>query len=198
MGPPSNIEAATIRVPKRAYQACVRCRRRKARCIVDGPAEEPNISCLRCRRERKPCVFTVERSQPQSTPPTHREMDTRPQRELPPLNELADRVSNTVVSTQTDALNLLFQAAETYNATELSARSTEPATGSLNPGLNLPPFNEWLFPSSPPMECSTESLRVFSKLKFVKKRWLTAQEAVTYVRLYVWFLTIITSAFMGK
>jgi hypothetical protein len=45
---------------KRAYKACINCRQRKAKCILDP--EELKPPCQRCKREMRECVFRSERS----------------------------------------------------------------------------------------------------------------------------------------
>jgi hypothetical protein len=49
---------------KRAYKACINCRQRKAKCILDtGPdGGELKPPCQRCKREMRECVFRSERS----------------------------------------------------------------------------------------------------------------------------------------
>ncbi|KAH6976036.1 hypothetical protein BKA56DRAFT_552471 [Ilyonectria sp. MPI-CAGE-AT-0026] len=47
-----------IRDFRRVYKACELCRRKKIRCVVEGPG----TSCLRCLRELTECVFSPERS----------------------------------------------------------------------------------------------------------------------------------------
>ncbi len=153
-------DGAPPRAPKRAYQACNPCRKRKARCMReerrDGTFDD---SCVRCKRERKQCVFTAERSekptrhgrafstQNQSLSPSQRSarglgQDRTNSKETrtfqPPVprhgsaadlptsavaqpqfgstgGDLTERVAHTVVSNQTDALNLLFEAADGYH-----------------------------------------------------------------------------------
>lgn len=230
---------------KRAYQACARCRQRKARCLIpDGPPPSPNspLSCMRCRREHKTCVFAAERTrkssahdpspQPQNQTRTHPLRGTRarynreergwdPRRDTngngdqnrqptsehqaatsvgqgaSPIDTLPDRVSRAVVSTQADALNLLFEAAEAYHTTDTSvttAQAGQSAAGGCNPHGNLvetprshvPVTEHWLHPAdNDGFVVSPDSVWIFGKLKFVKKRWLSAQEAATYVHLCV-------------
>lgn len=47
---------------KRAYQACINCRRRKVKCIIecdkDG-LQQP--TCVRCKRELRLCAFNADR-----------------------------------------------------------------------------------------------------------------------------------------
>ncbi|PVI08610.1 hypothetical protein DM02DRAFT_510378 [Periconia macrospinosa] len=48
---------------KRAYKACINCRQRKAKCILDAnPEGELKPPCQRCKREMRDCVFRSERS----------------------------------------------------------------------------------------------------------------------------------------
>ncbi|KPM35711.1 hypothetical protein AK830_g10868 [Neonectria ditissima] len=47
-----------VRDFRRVYKACELCRRKKIRCVVDGPGK----ACLRCQRELTECVFSPERS----------------------------------------------------------------------------------------------------------------------------------------
>lgn len=230
---------------KRAYQACARCRQRKARCLIpDGPPPSPNspLSCMRCRREHKTCVFAAERTrkssahdpstQPQNQTRTHPLRATRarsnqeergwdPRRDndhngtqnrqptsehqaptgvgqgASPIDTLPDRVSRTVVSTQADALNLLFEAAEAYHTTDAAAATAQAGQSTASSGhphgnlvetprSHAPVTEHWLHPAdNDGFVVSPESVWVFGKLKFVKKRWLTAEEAATYVHLCV-------------
>ena len=155
---------------KRAYKACINCRQRKAKCILDpGPAGELKPPCQRCKREMRECVFRSERSwvkrrkpgearaeetaveessvpnparpvmhQSPNNPPTvsipgnigtpiespHRR---RSESILSPATlrrvssskpDLAHSVMRTVVSSGSDALNLLFEAANHRDALE--------------------------------------------------------------------------------
>jgi hypothetical protein len=45
---------------KRAYKACINCRQRKAKCILEPDELKP--PCQRCKREMRECVFRSERS----------------------------------------------------------------------------------------------------------------------------------------
>ncbi|KAH9230331.1 hypothetical protein K456DRAFT_55438 [Colletotrichum gloeosporioides 23] len=55
--PPAENERP-IRNFRRTYKACKLCRRKKIRCITDGPGK----SCMRCKRELRECIFPAERS----------------------------------------------------------------------------------------------------------------------------------------
>ncbi|KAH8703392.1 hypothetical protein BGW36DRAFT_369267 [Talaromyces proteolyticus] len=238
-------DSTTVKLPTRAYQACVRCRRRKARCIVPEAASGSRTACLRCTRERKECVFTAERSRKRSAyspqhpnqarihianaaesshfgaadshlnveqPPCSQSSPTATpprsetnRREAPsissqlqtesPATELLDRVTHTVLYNQTDALNLLFEAAEAHHSNDGSARrirseidgsdayrsSMSEQQGGL---LSASSTSQRVFQTFPVAQPSDAAVRAFGKLKFVRKRWLTAQEAITYVELF--------------
>jgi hypothetical protein len=101
-----------------------------------------------------------------------------------------------MVSNQTDALNLLFEAAEAYHTNGAPIRPAAeagPPSGiqiepHLDVGANPYPSTHtgtWRFPTYDLLPFPEETLKAFSKLKFVRKRWITAQEAATYVELYV-------------
>ncbi|KAL6791075.1 hypothetical protein J3E68DRAFT_411888 [Trichoderma sp. SZMC 28012] len=48
---------------KRAYQACINCRRRKVKCIMECNGQGLlQASCTRCRRELRHCTFSAERN----------------------------------------------------------------------------------------------------------------------------------------
>lgn len=245
---PSDAAAAAIKIPRRAYQACVRCRQRKARCLIPDPPPGADPVCMRCKRERKECVFTAERSRRQSsrhagqgeeeesrasrvystsragtTGGSTSQWDQRsqtllghngssnhisgstatangisPQQNDPPLGDLTDRVTRTVVSNQTEALNLLFEAAEVYHAGDSATRPTANDVESLDVNadsnsVRTPGFNsarhskgwEWAYSAENVVQPPPEVVQTFARLKFVKKRWLTAQEGATFVDLYV-------------
>jgi hypothetical protein len=119
-----------------------------------------------------------------------------------PLSEstaaaLTDRAACTMVSNQTDALNLLFEAAEAYHTNGASIRPAAwagpPSDIQIEPrldvGANSYPSTHtgtWRFPTYELLPFPEETLKTFSKLNFVRKRWITAQEAATYVELYVY------------
>ncbi|KAL6812601.1 hypothetical protein V8C40DRAFT_277720 [Trichoderma camerunense] len=194
---PPDAAAAAIKIPRRAYQACVRCRQRKARCLIPDPPPGADPVCMRCKRERKECIFTAERSQKQSARHATTEQSIHPQQNDSPLSDLTDRVTRTVVSNQSEALNLLFEAAEVYHTSDSAARPTANDEESLhantdNNSVRTPGFNssrlskgwEWAYPAENVVQPPPEVIQAFSRLKFVKKRWLTAQEAATFVILF--------------
>ncbi|KAK4068187.1 transcriptional regulator family: Fungal Specific TF [Trichoderma harzianum] len=244
---PPDAAAAAIKIPRRAYQACVRCRQRKARCLIPDPPPGADPVCMRCKRERKECIFTAERSQKQSarhasqaegeenqtsnvyatsrngttggstsqwgqrsqtllgddgssshlSGSTATGQSINPQQNDSPLSDLTDRVTRTVVSNQSEALNLLFEAAEVYHTSDSAARPAANDAESLdvntdNNSVRTPGFNssrlskgwEWAYPAENVVQLLPEVIQAFSRLKFVKKRWLTAQEAATFVILF--------------
>lgn len=157
---------------KRAYKACINCRQRKAKCILDpAPGGELKPPCQRCKREMRECVFRSERSwvkrrkpgeareqveetaatdgKASNTNGSSTSRDSPAQRTLsisghvttptdtphgrrsdimsPPAlirrvstsqPDLAHSVMRTVVSSGSDALNLLFEAAHHRDAIE--------------------------------------------------------------------------------
>jgi hypothetical protein len=162
---------------KRAYKACINCRQRKAKCILDaGPGGELKPPCQRCKREMRECVFRSERSwvkrrkpgeardenageemgisssngpifhQPSPAPaprpvsvprhvtvPTDSPHSRHSESLLSPATlrrgsaskpDLAHSVMRTVVSSGSDALNLLFEAAHHREALEDQEQST--------------------------------------------------------------------------
>jgi len=47
---------------KRAYQACINCRIRKVKCIIEYNEEgRLQTSCTRCKRELRKCTFSADR-----------------------------------------------------------------------------------------------------------------------------------------
>lgn len=59
---------------KRAYQACINCRRRKVKCIMECNSQGLlQASCTRCRRELRHCTFSAERNS-QTNPQDARDM----------------------------------------------------------------------------------------------------------------------------
>ncbi|KAK4060031.1 uncharacterized protein Triagg1_10910 [Trichoderma aggressivum f. europaeum] len=128
---------------------------------------------------------------------TSMEQSSNSQQKDSPLGDLTDRVTRTVVSSQSEALNLLFEAAEVYHSSDSAARPTannaEPLDVSADgDSVRTPGFNsvrlskgwEWAYPAENVVQPQPEVIQAFARLKFVKKRWLTAQEAATFVNLF--------------
>jgi hypothetical protein len=161
---------------KRAYKACINCRQRKAKCILDYTSDgQLKPPCQRCKREMRECVFRSERSwvkrrkpgeardsEDNSTehhvtlpPETNRAQQVSSQHRTPlsaqPISphdsvhtrrsdmmspptpahlrrvsyaqpDLSHSVMRTVVSSGSDAMHLLFEAAHHRDALENQAR----------------------------------------------------------------------------
>jgi hypothetical protein len=119
-----------------------------------------------------------------------------------PRTHLTDRVTHTVVRNQVDALNLLFEAAEVYHTNDGAAGSTSNNIGEIGDSRDVPDVlsaldgnsthspedqatNRWHVSAYTIKEPTKTALEIFSGLKFVQKRWLTAQSAISYVELSV-------------
>ena len=101
-------------------------------------------------------------------------------------NGLTDTVMRTIVSSGNDALNLLFRAAEQQNAESPEHQAPGPLISHVNGEFSTPktafrmatgPVH--LSKASPPV------LEVWAALRFTRMGWFAAEEAVTYVDLYV-------------
>ncbi|KAL5383471.1 hypothetical protein DPSP01_005870 [Paraphaeosphaeria sporulosa] len=228
---------------KRAYKACINCRQRKAKCILDTtPEGELKPPCQRCKREMRECIFRSERSWVKrrkpgeardEDPPTehhvnipsgtngaqqisnlhrastsaqsmspHDSVHTRLSDMMsPPAHlrristaqpDLSHSVMRTVVSSGSDALNLLFEAAHHRDALENQARvesqaQDTPRSGtSYNLGPDGQPSSPFTFKAQPVQmsQPSPETLRVWTTCRFVQMGWFSAHEAVTYVDLF--------------
>ncbi|KAH7073944.1 hypothetical protein BKA63DRAFT_44711 [Paraphoma chrysanthemicola] len=104
--------------------------------------------------------------------------------------DLAHSVMRTVVSSGSDALNLLFEAANHRDAIDNAEQSGSQAYETPRSG----PSGYEGVPSSPfhtfraqPVQMSTpspETLKVWTACRFVQMGWFSAHEAVTYVDLF--------------
>ncbi|CAI6333894.1 unnamed protein product [Periconia digitata] len=229
---------------KRAYKACINCRQRKAKCILDANSEgELKPPCQRCKREMRECVFRSERSwvkrrkpgeardvEPNAaddappttqgigagvTPPTARPLSIpgyinspaesphsrRSESLLSPATlrrvstsqpDLAHSVMRTVVSSGSDALNLLFEAAHHRDAIENQEQANSQAyetpqsgTSGYGQGRDVP-ASPFTFKAQPVQmsQPSAEILKVWTSCRFVQMGWFSAHEAVTYVDLF--------------
>lgn len=106
--------------------------------------------------------------------------------------DLAHSVMRTVVSSGSDALNLLFEAAHHRDAME--AQEQQSGSQSYETPRSGPTGYENGMPASPfhtfraqPVQMSTpssETLKVWTACRFVQMGWFSAHEAVTYVDLF--------------
>lgn len=104
--------------------------------------------------------------------------------------DLAHSVMRTVVSSGSDALNLLFEAAHHRDAIDNQEQSGSQAyeTPRSGPsgfdGVPSSPFHTF---RAQPVQMSTpspETLKVWTSCRFVQMGWFSAHEAVTYVDLF--------------
>jgi hypothetical protein len=105
--------------------------------------------------------------------------------------DLAHSVMRTVVSSGSDALNLLFEAAHHRDAIDSQEQSGSQAYETPRSG---PSGYDNGVPSSPfhtfraqPVQMSTpspETLKIWTSCRFVQMGWFSAHEAVTYVDLF--------------
>jgi hypothetical protein len=105
--------------------------------------------------------------------------------------DLAHSVMRTVVSSGSDALNLLFEAANHHDAIDNQEQSGSqsyetPRSGpsGYDPGVPESPFHTF---RAQPVQMSTpspETLKVWTSCRFVQMGWFSAHEAVTYVDLF--------------
>lgn len=97
----------------------------------------------------------------------------------PHNGRLADAVMRTVVSSENDALRLLFQAAEQNH-------DSSPAYNSIRPEQEARLADHYT-PSTQAAESidlsrsGTDALLIWGAFRFTKMGWLTAQEAITYM-----------------
>ncbi|KAF2159501.1 hypothetical protein M409DRAFT_70956 [Zasmidium cellare ATCC 36951] len=189
---------------RRAYKACLHCRKRKSRCDLGGQNGPP---CQRCRHELRECIIPEERAWPKATSnlATTRRLDAaemsstapakKPRLEKPSVREssesghaprqtdLVGSVVQTVVTSGKDALGILFQAADSSGeigppTDELEDESNEQAHKL--PG-QCPPIHHKPVALS---MISDTAHQTWSASRFVKMGWLVPAEAVTYLDLF--------------
>ncbi|KAL6702733.1 hypothetical protein ACN47E_001015 [Coniothyrium glycines] len=103
--------------------------------------------------------------------------------------DLAHSVMRTVVSSGSDALNLLFEAAHHRDAIDNAEQSGSqayetPRSGPTGYDTAASPFHTF---RAQPVQMSTpspETLKVWTACRFVQMGWFSAHEAVTYVDLF--------------
>ena len=105
--------------------------------------------------------------------------------------DLAHSVMRTVVSSGSDALNLLFEAANHRDAIDNQEQAASqayetPRSGPSGYNNDMPssPFHTF---RAQPVQMSTpspETLKVWTSCRFVQMGWFSAHEAVTYVDLF--------------
>lgn len=164
---------------KRTYKACQACRRTKARC----ERAENSHSCFKCLREGKECLFPAQRStkRAKTVRPAVHQGDASALREesLSRADDLQDHVVQTVVASSSDAVGLLFRAAECSDSEGNDSagnrdvrvlQAPSVCTSILSPGLN----------TSEPV--AAEIVELWNQHRFVRQGWFTAREAIAYLQ----------------
>jgi hypothetical protein len=105
--------------------------------------------------------------------------------------DLAHSVMRTVVSSGSDALNLLFEAANHRDAIDNQEQSGSqsyetPRSGpsGYDPGIPESPFHTFRAQPVQMSAPSPETLKTWTSCRFVQMGWFSAHEAVTYVDLF--------------
>lgn len=188
---------------RRGYVACLSCRARKVRCVLGS--EPP---CAKCRREHRECLFQKQertgkrREAPKwtrqsgsgsnNTSSTPREDAVQYERSRggsaaenlqaqdgSDESPLTDPVMSTIFTRPRDALNVLFDAAQVPGGDQGELPSAQPGSAT-----NLVSESGQVAVSAL-SQPSEEVLDLWDKCRFVRQGWFTAQEAVTYLDLYV-------------
>ncbi|KAL4953972.1 hypothetical protein BDW69DRAFT_205481 [Aspergillus filifer] len=191
---PPRSRARTDYAFQRAYKACIPCRQRKVKCVVDNDPQRP---CKRCRRMDLECRFSAKQ------PWSRRQIDaedrngtiTDDQGQLRGRDEapvfvaaaVADRenektpstsisagledggcISTTVLQKQVasanDALDILFDAAA-HTQLDAHVRVRQNVTETVSP------FD---------VRSEDNVLKIWEGCRFVKMGWFTAEEALLY------------------
>ncbi|KAL3467012.1 hypothetical protein BJX64DRAFT_205298 [Aspergillus heterothallicus] len=190
---------------KRGYIACVRCRSRKVRCVLDS--EPP---CAKCRREHRQCVFRTERMshrrrQPPSWAKEHLEVQDSP-RPIPddptlpvdcsPGRSFIERAMINIAPQPRpfqSPLNLLNGegVSDTYHTPVEASTTMIPNITGEDAKNKLPHPSEPAIISHPLpgtvvwlSKVEKETLCVWNTYNLVRQRWFTAQEAITYLDLF--------------
>lgn len=225
---PTNVERPKKMPFKRGYVACMRCRSRKVKCVLD--AEPP---CVKCRREHRECVFKSEYkvgrqrqpprwveqpSEPETTasnnktrsagrsddaahpPPGKDFASNSSDRSASPRQSLMERAISKFIPQSDDMLDTLFPAdtnagledgstipsgANAGYSNPQAPRLAEQTTLSVQGHLDLDPVRQPDSVVSRLSNADEKTLEVWSCYSLVRQRWFTAQEAVTFVDLYV-------------
>ncbi|KAL3443323.1 hypothetical protein BJX65DRAFT_298404 [Aspergillus insuetus] len=189
---------------KRGYIACVRCRSRKVRCVIDS--EPP---CAKCRREHRQCVFKTERkSHRHREPPRWATQDHDQPSSCPAiphdLASLSNRSratgsSSTGMKSTSPGASLMERAMVNIapqpvpSAPSLSdngisqCEEAHKRNPPVNNGIDNEPFIASQATHGALVQVSSvkkETLDVWNSYSLVRQRWFTAQEAVTYLDLF--------------
>ncbi|ORY12960.1 hypothetical protein BCR34DRAFT_624061 [Clohesyomyces aquaticus] len=163
--PPADTSVTDDNSPKvkRAHQACLNCRKRKSRCLLDADGSVP---CLRCKRDGHECVLggsnqstgfhglgTVGTSPWGRETESSRQQPVRRDSQMPRSGSTTpDDIQFPNLQNPSDALGILARVAETSTG-EREAAANGPGNNLLNrpmpqPGpLQSPAFSYWLLAS---------------------------------------------------
>ncbi|EHK50923.1 hypothetical protein TRIATDRAFT_181939, partial [Trichoderma atroviride IMI 206040] len=165
---------------KRAYQACINCRRRKVKCIMECNGQGLlQASCTRCRRELRHCTFSAERNSqtnPQEAGDMQRTVNqsgflpigTADEHNSRPETHIRSNNSSSRAPDLTERAGINLQFANQESSSTAHVAISEP----------------WLSFRHPLSSSSPDTLRFWSSWHFVRTGLITAQEAVTYIDLF--------------
>ncbi|PMD45777.1 hypothetical protein L207DRAFT_562870 [Hyaloscypha variabilis F] len=133
---------------KRAYQACIHCRRRKVRCILDD--SDPRglqFACIRCKRERRQCAFAERRSHSTAVGNTNdsardiRSPDDRNLQQQIDQNEISSQEAIPAASTGNHAIGIATPrmddcGAERSGQSEHNTTHTTPSSDAADTGIH--------------------------------------------------------------
>ncbi|KAJ5609817.1 hypothetical protein N7528_009083 [Penicillium herquei] len=172
---------------QRTYQACIPCSRRKVKC---EPSD--NGKCVRCAQKQLDCTFTAKKPWSRastggySTPRHSQTPSVSDNRRLEfslnllteasrlasnnqpatKENSLPSSILKTVVSSNNDAMNILYEAA-VQDQDRIALEAQSDASTRIPRSLN-----------------DTDSLRLWNACRFVKMGWFSAYEAIYFVDLF--------------
>jgi hypothetical protein len=193
--------------PDEVFSACISCRNKKSKCIITAEDYTAGLACSKCRREMRPCIFPSERHGPRrysrrgskehsdvpmssdasgrvsydvhaARTPSVQSQSSHDNHFASVGTDLTGSMITTALSNGNDALNLLFEAAQNeerdINNPHLGS-SAQPASVQLPDSPSLPAVESSIdrLPELP-----MELLDTWNAYRFVRMRWLSAEEIV--------------------
>ncbi|KAK5988265.1 Transcriptional activator ARO80 [Cladobotryum mycophilum] len=188
----------------RAYQACINCRRKKVKCIVDNDEDgQPQSFCTRCRRELRQCVFTADRGGPSGVIPSthHRTVVVEANHAVPEMSSstFTNNDYNQSISIPFHESNLKssdigndespvsYDAEEGTNALPSQSVNNDYTIGAQDAGCRAAAevcHEVWPTVRHRLSTPSANTLETWSNWRFVQTGLLSAEEAVTYADLF--------------
>ncbi|KAL6354329.1 hypothetical protein LRP88_11657 [Fusarium phalaenopsidis] len=194
--------------PKRAYKACFQCRKSKAKCELNSDlrvsqSANTNAASLSYASGQLQIYTPVEdvastgviqtlsfTHHPDTSSPIH-----RPSTQFGSLTHLHqtstaldEEVVRTVVSSSNDARNVLFKVANEHDPDDSDG---QPAYANVLDDVSLasPLTNNTKVSHQAPQvvvlsNLTKEDAELWSRQRFVRQGWFTAQEAITYIDLF--------------